>query len=258
MKYQLIIEKLKRIPRFIWFLILGASIAFKEMYITGELIKSLPELIESMGEQFAIVSSQMELMSNMMYFTNALVGIFLFELIVYLAYNSLLRRKMLADKLTLREFAFPVRILFIISNIASGIVGISYFWLPNVAFYGTDLVPFVFNAIAFVLAFFILKELKYIEIGKLKDTFNLFAKTYSGIYIVLAVLNFINYRHLGSEYMIVYTAIIVLALIFLLYSNMIQPKLQEMDKKDLEKINNDNDDSNSSPPPKEIFKGFGF
>ena len=257
MKTANVIEKLKKAPNFIWIILLGLSLVFRDLYAIGEMLISMPEVFEALGQDITEISELMDDMFYMMYITSGIIGILIFELIAYLAYGALKRRKFLKDNITSQEFKFPVRIAFIAGNIIIGLIWLLYFCLPQEALYATQIVTFTINIIALSYAFFIIRYLDYFTTGKLKDTYKVFSQFYAGIYIVLSVLNLINFYRVNDYYIIVNVVIVIIALVFLLISNNLQRTLLIWDKKDLDALNNKNNDEDNSPP-KEIFKGFGF
>ncbi len=244
-----IMEKIKKAPKALWFLVLFASLLLKNLYVVNETIKLMPELMAEFGFDTGLIPEPTPAMTTFFYIFNSLIGLAFFEFMVYLAYNSFVRRRFLYPNITKTDFGLPIRVLYSVGNLCVGLISLLYFLVPQMADFGNSLIVFAFDSAALLLAFLLIKNNSYILKGGLKASFSFFYKTYGGIFLVLSILNILSVYD-EKELLIVQIAHLILVLIFFLVSGLIQARLAEKDKEDLDNI----------PPeqPKEIFKGFGF
>lgn len=244
-------DKLKKAPSIVWYVVLVASLFLKSFYSIRESIKIMPELMMEFGFDEELVAQALGSMSNtLFYIINILIALVFFEVMVYLAYNTFAKRRFLTLGTTKNDFALPIRVMYSLGNIASGLFSLLYFRLPELALYSSSLIVFAADTAALLLAYMIIKDSGLIAKGGLKASFSFFYRTYGGIFLALAVLNL--FSSLGSDRVILILQIgnLILVMLFFLVAWNIQTKLAKEDK--------DNIDNLPPPEPREIFKGFGF
>ncbi len=245
-----LIQRLKKVPKALWYLLLLVSLFFKNFLIMSEVMKQMPQRMEEFGFDASLMPEITPTVTAFMYIFNALIIFAFFEFIVYLAYNTYSKRRLLYPNISKDEFALPIRVMFSIGNIGTGIVSLIYFLIPKLDIMGFNIVVFAFDSAALILAFILIQANNLIVKGARKPSFSLFTRTYGGIYLVLAIFALLGSLEAPKAELIIQIINLILVLVFFLISGLLQSRFAEKDK----------DDLSSSPPdePREIFKGFGF
>lgn len=251
MKSVEVMEKIKKAPDILWYFVLAASLFFKNFYQVGQSLKALPEFLAELGlDTEMIAQAQGSFNEGLFYVFSTLFALMFFEFMVYLAYNTFARRRLLLPHVTQKEFALPIRATYSLGNICVGLISLNYFWLPESALYSFPPIVFAFDSAAFILAYQLIKNSGYIIRGGLKASFSLFTRTYAGIVLALSVFNLLMSLDGEKYFLMAQIANLILVMLFWLISGKIT---SELAKKDIEDIN-----SIEQEKPPEIFKGFGF
>jgi|AGTN01.3.fsa_nt_gi hypothetical protein len=248
-----IVEKLKKIPAIIWFAFVSASYIFANLYITGVSFLQYNDVVkEVLGENAAQYAQMFTVPPWLVFFTTALIGGAIFELILHLVYRSLyIRTRTNSDAVFFKTAA---RLFYAVSNVITGLYGLIYLKYPGFFDYGSLILNFAVYTAAYTLAYLVAAEAVINPKFVAKAFINLYY-IYFGIYILFSAVGLIDAATGGGEVstIIGYSVRLGLVAIFsaVLYFT-VYKKLKEKEKNFIDI------QPPKEPPDNEIFKGYGF
>ena len=125
-----VMQVLKKIPKILLFLLLLLSLYLKNYLLMDEIIRDMPQAMVEFGFDASLMPEMTSAVIAFMHIFNALFMLAVFELILYLAYNTFTRRRLLYPNISKDEFALPVRAMFTLGNVVAGLFSLIYL-IPN-------------------------------------------------------------------------------------------------------------------------------
>ena len=251
-----VVSKLKKIPTFVWFLLLVAAEFAASAYVTLN-------NADYMANEYAQVLADSGVTFSATVFTvvfcvfTPLIQAALCELLMRVAYAVVRRFAIGADKI---DFCFRIRLVVILADLILGLIGILYFFFPVV----TDVMTAVFecSVLGLLLAWFYEDfRARFVPRKLHARAFSFVSKIYLGIYLAIGVLNLLYSLvfYLDQLTALDLTAIIVSPSVVLLlgglaFLNYVRLKKISSEPDDELHI----DDNEEKPKDDTIFKDFGF
>ncbi|MFW5779974.1 MAG: hypothetical protein ACOCWI_00795 [Bacillota bacterium] len=240
-----LIEKLKKVPVIIWYIIFGLSSLFASAYalqLTGnEIATMVREMFPGMNVLAILIISYPILM---------LFEIVIFEFIAYLVYTILFNRFLI--RISQFDFVFRLRLVMIAAYLIIGIVSMVYFIFPQAYSIGSAVINVVVTTL--LLGMFLYAACKdYIPNNNQADAYKYVARLYLGIYLALSVFSFVMLFAFDDSVLMEYLeyGLRVLALtIISLLAYFQYLKLKQIPPEEPKKEKEKSDES--------VYKDFGF
>jgi len=198
-----LIERLKKLPEAVTYLLLAASFFFKNMYSVLHVTRSTEETFKDMlsAGSFSEMLAGQEISPAMMRFTAVLsviivcvFSVLIFELIARLVYSALVRRAYLAcDK---KNFCIRVRLAYFYANVVLGLFGLVSFGSEAAGYVIGAVLGFAVPTIFLAVLYEDLRK-KVIQRQNHFKVFDFVAKMYLAIYLVLAVMDTVQFLFAG-------------------------------------------------------------
>jgi hypothetical protein len=176
-----LIEKLKKIPVFVWYIIFGLSSLFASAYAlkatSNEVVTMVKEMVPEINVNAVLIMSYPMLM---------LIEIVIFEFIAYLVYSVFYRFRI---KMTQYDFIFRLRLILICAYLIIRLLSLIYFAFPQAAPIGSAIINVSVTTILLgFLTFAICKD--FIPNNKQAEAYKFIARIYLGINIVMSLISF--------------------------------------------------------------------
>ena len=184
-----IIAKLRKLPTFVWYLFYAVSFFFRDAAaLLGE-GKTITESYRAAFEEIGMTGVNFQAMSIVIIIFAAIIATAIFELILWLAHSIIQRRFPIV--INRNDFRYRVRLVFIISNIILGIIGIPNFFTDKTV----GILGAIFNfAVPAMLLIWFYEDfrVRYVPKARQHSLFRFVAMIYIGIYLALSVINLIR------------------------------------------------------------------
>ncbi|MFA5449714.1 MAG: hypothetical protein WC292_04685 [Clostridia bacterium] len=258
-----IFDKLKKVPAFVWVILIGLSYVFANYYALrwsyNELLVGMRDgfaasgvdaetLYEVLGQDFfAMLASPGVIVFYLV--MSGLIGVIIFEIILHLVYRSLfLRRYTHSDP---KSFKQTARVVYIAANAIIGLYSLLFFLVPEVYAFGVEFINFAVYTAALTFGYLIVSHTviypQFVAVA-FKRLYTLYF-VINGIFAVLSFITVVtgdNMLHIISGAI----DVAVIAALAIVINATVYKKLLEREKNYII----------PTPPPEddEIYKGFGF
>lgn len=192
-----VIAKLRKLPTFVWYVIYAATFFFMDASSLISDGQTITESYKAAFEEIGMTGVNFQAMSIVIIIMACIVYTVIFEIIVWVAHSILQRRFPLT--INKNDFAFRLRLLFIISHLILGCIGIVGFF--NAQVYGLLNAIFAFSVPALLLIWFYEDfRVRYVPKRNQHTLFRFVATFFIGIYLALSAISLIyNLVIYGAE-----------------------------------------------------------
>lgn len=186
-------EKLKKIPEWVWVLALMAAITLKELY--GILSVDYAQYLKDLGEIYDIYemtgllnAANVSVMFGLSAFLSIVVYAALFEILARVFYSFLLRRGIV--RVPQREFVGGMRLFYIIYCLAAALISLIYLAIPDYVKYVSAPIEFALSSLMLAAFVFVFARKIFMHGRAFQGYFTLWS-WYFGINFVLEIISFI-------------------------------------------------------------------
>lgn len=213
--------KFRKLPKAVWYFILALTFFVRDSYSIMQDGKiTAQNYIETLGEDFLKLNSNAFVIIACIFIP--LFYTFFAEVIMTFVYNTLSRRFVMA--INKEDFTFRTRITLIVANIILGVIGISYYFVPQ----AIGVISAVFNFAVPSLLFAWFYEdfrVRYLPKKFHYRVMSYIAKIYLGVVTTFSVISFIYFMFMIDVDktvldIIAYSIDVVIKLLFVLLAYM--------------------------------------
>ncbi len=180
-----VIAKLRKLPTFVWYILYAASFFFMDASTLISDGRTITDSYKAGFEEIGMTGVNFDAMAVFIVIFAVIIYTVIFELIVWIAHSVLQRRFPLT--LNKSDFAFRLRLLFIISHLILGCVGIVGFF--SVPVWELLNAIFAFAVPALLLMWFYEDfRTRYVPKRNQHTLFKFVAMIYIGIYLALSAI----------------------------------------------------------------------
>lgn len=184
------VAKLRKLPKWIWYIIFAVSFFLRDTYVLIEQSKlTAQNYLEYLGGESIINFGSTALIVFSCIFAPAIYTLFA-EIIMNFCYNVLGRRFVMA--LNSDDFTFRTRLILILSNLIIGVISVVYYFMPSSIGIISSIIDFGIPTLLFGI-FYEYFRVMYLPKRNHFRVFSYVAKIYLGIFLAMSLFSFMLY-----------------------------------------------------------------